>query len=131
MASELKELVFKMNKLDCYKRYAMHKMLRDSGVYFGQPPVLDYLNEHGECSQKELSDGINVSPASVAVSVKRMQKSGLITKISDENDLRCNRIALTERASSVRNIFTVSLTSLTKGCSKASQKRSFHFSTAF
>ena len=34
--------------------------------------------------------------ASVAVSVKRMQKSGLITKISDENDLRCNRIALTE-----------------------------------
>ena len=59
MASELKELVFKMNRLDCYKRYAMHKMLRDSGVYFGQPPVLDYLNEHGECSQKELSDGIN------------------------------------------------------------------------
>lgn len=96
MASELKELVFKMNRLDCYKRYAMHKMLRDSGVYSGQPPVLDYLSEHGECSQKELSDGINVSPASVAVSVKRMQKSGLITKISDENDLRCNRIALTE-----------------------------------
>lgn len=52
MASELKELVFKMNRLDCYKRYAMHKMLRDSGVYFGQPPVLDYLSEHGECSQK-------------------------------------------------------------------------------
>ena len=44
MASELKELVFKMNRLDCYKRYAMHKMLRDSGVYFGQPPVLDYLS---------------------------------------------------------------------------------------
>lgn len=114
MASELKELVFKMNRLDCYKRYAMHKMLRDSGVYFGQPPVLDYLSEHGECSQKELSDGINVSPASVAVSVKRMQKSGLITKISDENDLRCNRIALTEMASSVRNIYTVSLINLTK-----------------
>ncbi len=45
---------------------------------------------------KELSDGINVSPASVAIFVKQMQKSGVITKISDENDLRCNRIALTE-----------------------------------
>lgn len=131
MTSELKELVFKMNRLDCYKRYAMHKMLRDSGVYFGQPPVLDYLSEHGECSQKELSDGINVSPASVAVSVKRMQKSGLITKISDENDLRCNRIALTENGKQRTEYIHSQLTSLIKGCSKASQKRSFHFSTAF
>ena len=45
MASELKELVFKMNRLDCYKRYAMHKMLRDSGVYFGQLSLLNsFLN---------------------------------------------------------------------------------------
>lgn len=53
MASELKELVFKMNRLDCYKRYAMHKMLRDSGVYFGQPPVLDYLSERTANARKK------------------------------------------------------------------------------
>lgn len=74
---------------------------------------------------KELSDGINVSPASVAVSVKRMQKSGLITKISDENDLRCNRIALTEMASSVPNIYTVSLTSLTKDVQRLHKRGAF------
>lgn len=97
MQHSFKAVTGKMNKLECYKRYVIHQSLRSSDVYFGQPPILDYLSEHGASTQKELSNATGVSPASVAVSVKRMQKSGLLTKVADENDQRCNRIALTDR----------------------------------
>lgn len=94
---EYKILVNKMNKLECYKRYVIHHSLKTSSVYFGQPPVLDYLSEHGASTQKELSDALSVSAASIAVSIKRMQKSGIVEKVNDEIDLRCNRITLTEK----------------------------------
>ena len=40
---------------------------------------------------------MRVSPPSIATSVKRMQKAGMIRKIPDENDLRYNRLSITEK----------------------------------
>ncbi len=94
---ELKEISDSFIRLDCAKRFTMQNMLKDSGVYFGQPPILEYIDEKGACTQNELAKALGVSPASIAVSVKRMQKSGLIEKITDDNDLRCNRISTTEK----------------------------------
>lgn len=94
---DLKELSHSFIKLECVKRFTMHNMLKDSGVYFGQPPILDFLEKNGVCTQNELAKALEVSPASIAVSVKRMQKNGVVEKIADDNDLRCNRISLTEK----------------------------------
>lgn len=94
---DLKELSHSFIKLECVKRFTMHNMLKDSGVYFGQPPILDFLEKNGVCTQNELAKALEVSPASIAVSIKRMQKNGVVEKIADDNDLRCNRISLTEK----------------------------------
>ena len=94
---ELKELSDSFIRLECVKRFTMHNMLKDSGVYFGQPPILDFLEKNGVCTQNELAKALEVSPASIAVSIKRMQKNGVVEKIADDNDLRCNRISLTEK----------------------------------
>lgn len=94
---DLKELSHSFIRLECVKRFTMHNMLKDSGVYFGQPPILDFLEKNGVCTQNELAKALEVSPASIAVSVKRMQKNGVVEKIADDNDLRCNRISLTEK----------------------------------
>ncbi|CUH94693.1 hypothetical protein P22_0759 [Propionispora sp. 2/2-37] len=48
-------------------------------------------------TQKELSERIGISPATVAISVKRMEKAGLIRKVSDKSDLRRNYITLTDK----------------------------------
>lgn len=64
------------------------------------PGILFLLRCKGEdsvLSQKEIADLTGVAPPTVAVSVRRMEKAGLLTKLSDERDLRRNRIALTER----------------------------------
>ncbi len=48
-------------------------------------------------SQKEIADLIGISPATVAISIKRMERSGLIQKVADPNDLRRNLITITEK----------------------------------
>lgn len=96
MAFDLKELTRKFVDLDCFRRYVINKSLKDSNIYFGQPPILGYLMQNGNCTQAELANALNVSAASMAVSIKRMQKSGLIEKVSDKNDLRCNKISITD-----------------------------------
>lgn len=83
--------------LEWERHLTVHRALRDSEVYFGQPPILDVLAERGVCTQNELAKALNVSPASVAVSLRRMQKSGLVEKEADAEDLRRNFVRLTEK----------------------------------
>lgn len=78
-------------------RSVHHKMVDRLGLYYGQPFMLITLSNNGEISQKELSEMMHNTPASVAVSVKRMEKAGMLNKTADENDLRINKIALTEK----------------------------------
>lgn len=86
-----------LHDLEWQRHVTIHRALRDSDVYFGQPPILDALAERGVCTQNELAKTLNVSPASVAVSLRRMQKSGLIEKEADAEDLRRNFVRLTEK----------------------------------
>ncbi|MGN0519768.1 MAG: MarR family winged helix-turn-helix transcriptional regulator [Candidatus Fimenecus sp.] len=87
----------KMHDLEWCRHYVTRRALKDSGVYFGQPPILDYLAKNGTGTQNEIAKALHVSPASVSVSLRRMQKAGLIEKAADETDLRCNRMSLTEK----------------------------------
>ena len=94
---DLRELSQKYVHLNILHRYSSHLCCSGFGIHRGQPPILKYLFVHGESSQKEISDFLGVSPASVATSIKRLQKNGLVEKKSDENDLRFNKIALTKK----------------------------------
>lgn len=84
-------------------RCAHHRMVERLGLYYGQPFMLMTLSKSGEISQKELSQMMHNTPASVAVSVKRMEKAGMLTKTADENDLRINKINLTEKGKEMAN----------------------------
>ncbi|MGN0571385.1 MAG: MarR family winged helix-turn-helix transcriptional regulator [Candidatus Fimenecus sp.] len=87
----------KIHDLEWCRHYVVRRALKDSGVYFGQPPILDYLAQNGSGTQNEIAKALHVSPASVSVSLRRMQKAGLIEKATDETDLRCNRMSLTQK----------------------------------
>ncbi len=67
------------------------------GLYYGQPPVLLILLECPNLSQKELAERMNTTGASVAVSVKRLEKAGLLQRRSSEQDARRNALCLTEK----------------------------------
>jgi DNA-binding MarR family transcriptional regulator len=64
------------------------------------PRILFMLLHHPDrlfSSQKELAAYLGVRPATVAVSLRRMEAHGILHKVADEQDLRRNHIVLTEK----------------------------------
>ena len=65
------------------------------GLYFGQPPILFMLGHDGQRTQTEIAERLRVTPATVATSIKRMEKAGLLRKKIHPADQRRNLIVLT------------------------------------
>ncbi len=84
-------------KLNRVYRRRMREIMLAHGIYFGQPQILFALLGSGGSTQKEISEQLSVSQATVAVSIRRLLKGGFITKATDKKDLRRNRIELTEK----------------------------------
>ena len=68
----------------------------------GSPKILFALMDLAEQnapppSQKELADILHISPATVANSLKSMERSGYIARQTDERDSRRNLITITEK----------------------------------
>lgn len=77
------------------------KILEKRGLYTGQPALLFILMKNGLQSQKEIAKKLNVSPATVNVMVKRLEKSGLVERVKDKEDLRVSRVTLTDEGKEV------------------------------
>ena len=92
-----REIVGKLIQLNALKRISTHRAASEIGLYDGQMPLLETLERDGCLTQKALADRLHVSPASVAVSIKRMQKCGIVDKMPSEEDLRYNRVMLTDK----------------------------------
>lgn len=77
-------------------RIHIQKMLMKHDIHLGQPAILECILAHDQCTQREVAQWLQVSQPSIATSVKRMQKAGLLTKRPDEEDLRVTRLSVTE-----------------------------------
>ena len=75
----------------------MQAQLAEVGLYRGQPPILGLLHKHDGMSQKEMARALNLSPATMTVTLKRMEKAGLIVREMDEHDQRILRVHLSEQ----------------------------------
>lgn len=69
----------------------------ETGLHPSQLPILEALAHHPDCTQQALADFLHVTPASVALSTKRLEKAGLIEKHTDKTDKRRNRLCITEQ----------------------------------
>lgn len=90
-----------MCRVTLLHRYRISTALSGLNVYRGQPEILGYLIDNGECSQKKLAESMGVSSASVATSIKRMCRAGFVERAEDESDRRINRIRITEKGREV------------------------------
>lgn len=60
--------------------------------------ILDHHGGHGEiASQRELARALGVSPATIATSLKSLERMGYVEKRVDEKDARRNRVTITEK----------------------------------
>ena len=75
----------------------MQAQLAEVGIYRGQPPIMGLLYQHDGMSQKERASALNLSPATMTVTLKRMEKAGLVRREMDEHDQRILRVHLSEQ----------------------------------
>ncbi len=111
---QLRELAGRIIMLNLLRRISINKATANIDLYFGQLPIMEYIINNEGCTQKEIADILKVTPASIAISTKRMQKSGLIYKKTDENNLRRNSLFVTEYGRELSQMYREQVDNLDK-----------------
>lgn len=94
-------LEFLFSKVIRLYHHQMHKSLHKIGLYKGQPFILFVLKEQDGITQKELAKKVKIEPASISVIIRRMEKTGLVERRKDLEDLRISRVYLTEQSKDI------------------------------
>lgn len=79
----------------------MQYYLDETGVYQAQHRLLMEISRNPNISQKDIARSMDISPATIAVSLKKLEKGGYIHKSMDEADNRFNQITITEKGNRV------------------------------
>lgn len=82
---------------DRLHKACVDRMISKIGLHRSQHMMLMFLARHGEClSQKQISEMAEISPAAVAVTLKKLENGGYIEKKADDTDGRFNKISITD-----------------------------------
>ena len=90
--TDLKEL----QRLDFYVHRAQFKLsfqMQTSSLHPQQVPILSCVARHEGCTQQYVAHAQQTSPASIGVSVRRLEKSGFLCVEEDPHDRRAKRPA--------------------------------------
>lgn len=88
---------FKLLSFEKSFRQFTQKKVPGANVSLALVMILRYLQENGNCGQKELTVTFNASSAAMAVSIGKLEEKGLIVKEAADDDKRNNIISLTEK----------------------------------
>ena len=80
----------------CHKKAFIKEGIKGSNI-----PMLVFIKKHGGCTLVEIANFLMVTPASVTLSVKKLEQKGLIKKLTDESNLRCKKIYITEKGATL------------------------------
>lgn len=82
-------------------RMVLERQLNKTGVYRSQHQLLMYISANPNASQKDLAKMHQVSAATVAVSLKKLENGGYIKRVVDQDDNRYNQICITEKGKAI------------------------------
>ncbi|MGL5822684.1 MAG: MarR family winged helix-turn-helix transcriptional regulator [Sarcina sp.] len=91
------DLYFELKKMMKNNFYRSRKVIEEYGLYVGQPQFLFTLYKEEGLRQKDIAEKLEIQAPTVTVTVKRLEKSGFITKSVDEKNKRVSRLYLTEK----------------------------------
>ena len=97
MEEQYHRIIHLLGVADRTLKRSIAKKVEKTGVYRSQHRLLMILGKHPDCSQTELADRLEISPAAVAVSLKKLEKSGFISRQCQKNDNRVNQVVITEK----------------------------------
>ncbi len=93
----LKDSVGRLMRVCRLHRSITEKSFCRLGIHRSQFLLLMYLrNADGLPSQAEIAAHFEISAAAVAISLKKLEKRGLITRVPDNSDSRVNHIVISD-----------------------------------
>lgn len=93
-----------------------HQLMGDTGLHPGQAPIMFTLWRQDGQRQKDLAERLHLAPATVTVTVRRLEKAGLLERRKDDCDQRISRVYLTERGRSLRGTVMTSIHTTNSEC---------------
>ncbi|MGL5434226.1 MAG: MarR family winged helix-turn-helix transcriptional regulator [Lachnospiraceae bacterium] len=85
-------------------RTVLERKLNQTGVYRSQHQILRYIVKNPNASQKDIARLHHASTATIAVSLKKLEKGGYIKRMVDRKDNRYNQIMITEKGQAVLEV---------------------------
>ncbi len=102
MRGELQHNIINLfHQSDRNMKRVISKKVEDTGVYRSQHRLLMILGKHSDCSQSVIAEKLDVSPAAVAVSLKKLERSGYISRQCNAEDNRINHVVMTDKGKEV------------------------------
>lgn len=93
-----RDVVRKMMRVNLLHRSVVDKRFAELNIHRSQHLMLMYLMQNdGSPSQKEIASHFDVTPAAVAMSMKKMEKSGLIERKQAMMDNRVNIVTISQK----------------------------------
>lgn len=103
------EAARQQRRVDRYLRRLIEQRVSDTGVYRSQHQLLMHLGRCPGCSQARLAEIMEISPAAITNSLKKLEKGGYITRQMNREDNRVNQPEITPKGLAVieqsRHIF--------------------------
>lgn len=94
-------LSLKFRRADAAFKRAIERRVKDTGVFRSQHRLLMHLNMQPNCSQVMLAEHLEISPAAIAVSIKKLEKGGYIRREIDSSDSRVHQVTITPKGEMV------------------------------
>lgn len=91
-------LFFKCNRLH---HALVETKVSALGLHRSQHSMLLTINFNGNISQKELAKRMEISPAAVTVTIKKLEAQGFIQRSQSEDDSRVNNISVTPKGKEI------------------------------
>lgn len=115
----------RFHRIDLLMRY--HLRLQEKGLI---PPsqmrIIEFIEKNDGCTQAEVAEEMEVSPASVAQSLKRMEASNYVSRDVCKGNLRANSLHITEEgllaAKNCRRVFDELESEMFSGFSEEEQE---------
>ncbi|MBO8161249.1 MAG: MarR family transcriptional regulator [Thermosipho sp. (in: Bacteria)] len=95
---EFSEVFLLLSEFEKLKFQILRNELEKYKIHPGQVPLFFIINQTPGITQNEIAEKIHVSPSTVAIMLRRMERHGLITRKTNEKDRRELKVFLTEKS---------------------------------
>ncbi len=85
-----------LRKIQLLRERFLLQSMGELGMHPNQLPILHYINHHTGCTQAEIAENLALTPAAITLATQRLQKTDLIKKEVDSQNLRRNILTLTD-----------------------------------